>query len=228
MSVATAAAPAGVRAVNPYGFRIAHRRLAWMFRISAVLNVALCGAVIFLASAFMALFPLTRVELALVKTDSADNQLVRIEPLSRDVNGYDILLENKVRWYVQNLLEIDSASQGVRMQATRKLASSDFAAKFYRSQVETGAIDKALADGLTRTIKIADIDMLQRSGDQTTWSVDFVQRDAQGGVPLAEKKVRATVVVAAGQVNEVPLAERYENPLGVQVLDVSLKERFND
>ena len=107
---------ASVTRADPYAFEVAHRRLAWMFRISAGMNAGLFALLALAIGTIHGLVPLKTTEIALVRADPEENRLYRIEPLSRTVEGFDLVLEDKARRYVRQLLEIDPITQTKRFR----------------------------------------------------------------------------------------------------------------
>lgn len=221
-----------LRRADPYAFAVAHRRLAWMFRASAMMNVALCGVVIMLGAAINELVPLQHLELGLVRIVPATDRiakvdpasLVRIEPITKDVPGYDLMMEAFVRRYVRILLEIDKISQTDRMQQAAGLSDRDFWKEFGKERFK--AIEKAMDSGLNRSVVVETADLVARRGGVSRYAVDFVQTDERKGEVVETKKLRAYIAVTA-QPNTVKKSERYENPAGFRVIDLALKERGN-
>lgn len=231
----TEATPVGhesVRRADPYAFEVAHRRLAWMFRASAMMNAGLFAVVIVLAAAISELVPLQHLQLglvrieprtdAMVKVDPAS--LVRIEPITKDVAGYDLMLESFVRRYVRLLLEIDKVSQTDRMQRAAMFSDGRFWADFGKERFK--AIEKALDSSLNRSIVVETADLVSRRGDISRYAVDFVQNDERKGEKVETKKLRAYLAVTA-RPQTVQKSEQFENPAGFRVIDLVLKERGN-
>jgi len=228
-------APTGhesVRRADPFAFEVAHRRLAWMFRVSAMMNVGLFAVVIVEASAIAELVPLQHLQLGLVRIEPSTDRtvkvdpasLVRIEPIAAGVEGYDLMLEAFVRRYVRLILEIDKVSQTDRMKRAAMFSEGKFWSQFGKERF--GAIEKALDSGLNRSIVVESADLISRRTGVSRYAVDFVQRDEREGKPVEAKKLRAYVAVAA-RPQTVEKSEQYENPAGFRVIDLALKERGN-
>lgn len=232
---ASEAPPVGhesVRRADPYAFEVAHRRLAWMFRISAMLNIGLFAVVVVEASAISHLVPLQHLQLGLVRIEPSTDRivkvdpasLVRIEPISKDVGGYDLMLESFVRQYVRLLLEIDKVSQTDRMQRAARFSDSKFWDEFGKERFKT--IEKALDGGLNRSVVVETADLVSRRGDVSRYAVDFVQTDERKGETIETKKLRAYLAVTA-RPQTIKKSEQFENPAGFRVIDLALKERGN-
>ena len=221
-----------VRRADPFAFEVAHRRLAWMFRASVMMNVGLFAVVIVEAAAISELVPLQHLQLGLVRIEPSTDRivkvdpasLVRIEPISKDVEGYDLMLESFVRRYVRILLEIDKVSQTDRMQQAAGFSDSAFWKKFGKERF--GAIEDALDSGLNRSVVVETADLVSRRGDISRYAVDFVQIDERKGEKVESKKLRAYLAVSP-RPQTVKKSEQFENPAGFRVIDLALKERGN-
>ncbi|EPY00234.1 VirB8/TrbF family protein [Magnetospirillum fulvum] len=220
-----------VRAADPYAFESAHRRLAWMFRISAMVNAGLCAVVIIEAAAISALVPVQKVQLGLVRIEPAGDRtvpvdpasLVRVLPITKETPGFDLLMESFVRRYVRVLLEIDSVSQADRMREANLHSDAAWWKQFASRHKE---IERAVETGLNRSIAVESADRISFKDGIGRYAVDFVQTDARDGKPVETRRLRAYVAVTA-RPHTVHPADKFENPLGLKVLDLALKERGN-
>lgn len=227
-AAAAAASPApdhaALASADPYAFRAAHRRLAWTLRLSAVANVVLVAAVIALASAIYALLPLRRTEVALPRADPADDRVYRVEPISRGVDGFDLLLEATARRYVKLLLEIDPVSQNDRFREAMSLTAPEFRGRFIRERIDSGELDAAIGSGLNRSVVVESADRIASRGDEFSFAVDFVQVDRRVGDVIDERPLRAYLSITT-RPHEVGEADRFTNPLGLRVTDLVLKSK---
>ncbi len=222
----------GLRAADPYAFEAAHRRLAWMFRLSTMTNVALAAVAVVEASAISTLVPLQKVQLGLVRIEARDDQtsrvdpasLVRVLPITKETPGFDLLMESFVRRYVRILLEIDAVSQGDRMREANLQSEPDWWKRFTGERVKE--IDRAIDGGLSRSIVVESADRISMRDGIGRYAVDFVQIDKRDGKIVETKRLRA-YLAATSRPHTVREAEKFENPLGLRVLDVALKERGN-
>ncbi len=211
---------------DPYAFRVSHRRLAWMLRLSAGMNIASMIALGLVISAFMSLLPLKEVRVALLRSDPADNRIYRVDAISQDVPGFELLLEQMSRRYVRNMLEIDSVTQSTRFKEAFIMTERDFYEQFRKDRIDTNAIQDAIDSGLTRSISVESVSLVDIFQDTWQYSVDFIQTDERKGEIVETKELRAYLKITT-RPNEVTESEKYENPLGIRVLDMVLKERAN-
>lgn len=219
---------ASEREADPYSFQVAHRRLAWLLRISAGTNIVLAACLTLTVNGLVELAPLIgQTKLALVRADSKDNRLFRIEPLSEDVDGFNLVLEDKARRYVRNILSIDRVTHGERMAEVMRMTDKRFWKEFEQKRIESGAIKKAIAEGTNRSITVESVSKVAAYLGTYKYAVDFIQTDERDGVLVEERKSRAYLNMTTRPQTDVPVEDKYENPLGIIVLDLVVKKRGN-
>ncbi|MEW5728050.1 MAG: VirB8/TrbF family protein [Pseudomonadota bacterium] len=222
----------GVRAADPYAFEAAHRRLAWQFRLSVMVIVALCAVVVIQASSVAELVPCQKVQMGLLRIEPRDDRavkvdpasLVRVLPITRDTPGFDLMMESFVRRYTRLLLEIDRVSQDDRMREANLYSDADWWKRFIRERKKE--IDDAIASGLNRSIVVESADRISMRDGIGRYAVDLVQIDSRDGKTVETKHLRAYVAVTS-RPHTVRESEKFENPLGLRVLDLAKKERGN-
>jgi type IV secretion system protein VirB8 len=210
--------------VDPYAYKVAHRRLAWLLRLSVGTNIALAASVVALVGGLTVLLPLKEVRPAFITLAGSEDQIVKIEPIEKTVAGFELLLEAMGRQYVKNLLEIDTATQVERWRAAFRMTGTDLTARFKRERIENGAIQKAIDSGLEREIIIQSASKAAVLRGVYTVVVDFIQVDRRHGEEVERKPLRAYLSMTTAP-QQVKGPEVYTNPLGVVVKDMSLKER---
>lgn len=215
---------AAVRRADPYAFSVAHRRLAWMLRLSVGLNIALAVAVVSAVNAIATLVPLKTTEIALLRTDPRDDRLYRVEPISPSVEGFGLLMESMARRYVRMLLEIDTITQTERFRSAFAMTDKAFYERFRGEWIDTKKVQDFLANGMTRTIHVESVDRVAAFGGTWKYAVDFIQRDRKGAQLIGERNNRAYLNMDL-RPHSVREEDKYENPLGITVIDLVLKEK---
>lgn len=215
---------ASVMRADPYSFQVAHRRLAWSFRASVVVNVFLAFTVNSMANVVSIAWPLKEVQLGLLRADPADDRVYRIEPIAKDVDGFNLLMEAAARRYVRNLLTIDTVTQTERFKEAFRMTDDVFYKRF--SEERFDKVEEAINSGLNRSIVIESVDRIENTDGTYKYAVDFVQVDELKGEVIERRKLRAYLNMTT-RPNQVSEADKYENPLGITVLDLVLKERGN-
>ncbi|WP_170959054.1 VirB8/TrbF family protein [Magnetospirillum sp. 15-1] len=220
------------RAADPYDFEAAHTRLAWMLRLAAMTNVGLIAVVIVLVSAISELVPLKEVQLGLIRIEPRSDHmervdpasLVRVLPVTKDTPGYELITEAFVRRYIRVLLEIDTASQDDRMREANLHSDAEWWKRFIRDRKRE--IDKGLEIGLNRSVNVETADLISERNGVRRYAVELTQTDERDGKRIDRRNLRAYVVIAPRPQSVRP-SEKFENPSGLRVLDVSLKDRGN-
>jgi type IV secretion system protein VirB8 len=221
---ASAAPHASAVAADPYSYRTAHRRLAWLFRLSVMTNVGLIAAVVVLANAVAALVPLKTTEVALVRGYEPDDKLYQIEPISEDVDGFDLYLESMARRYVRLVLEIDPVTETNRRREAARMTDRDFWKDLRRARIDTEERAAALEDGLVRRIHVETASRLASFEDDYKLAVDFIQVDKRRGKEVGRKALRAYLSMTTRPQSVGP-EDRFSNPLGITVLQMTLREK---
>lgn len=211
---------------DPFAFQSMHKRLAWLLRLSTMTNVALGIVVIFLISLVLAMMPLKEVRVALLRVDEADNRLYRVEPISQKVAGFDLLMEQRAKRYVKLLLEIDAITQTDRFQEAFLYTEDDFYNRFQKERVQSSEIQNAINAGLERTILVETADLVSKRNNISRYAVDFVQVDKVKGKETTRQNLRAFLAMTT-KPYQVRETEKYDNPLGIRIIDMTLKERGN-
>ncbi len=210
------------RHADPYAYQAAHRRLAWILRLSVGTNVVLAASLIASIGAFSALLPLKEIRPAFIRLNGAQDQIITVEPLEKTAPGFELLLESNAQRYVRLLLEIDTATQSTRFREAFAMTASDLYQRF--EDTRRKEIERLLADGYQREIRVESASKVAEQDGVWTYAVDFIQVDSRHGVQLSEKPLRAYLtMITAPQL--VKPADVYNNPLGVIVTDIALKEK---
>jgi type IV secretion system protein VirB8 len=157
-----------------------------------------------------------------VKVDPASQ--VRVIPVTKDTPGFDIMVESFVRRYTRQLLEIDAVSQDDRMQQANAASDAKFWERFMGERAKE--IRAAIDSGLERSVVVESASKLSERDGVQRWMVAFEQVDSRKGDTPTRKKLHAYYAVTSRPA-VVRESERFENPLGLRVLDVALKERGN-
>ena len=68
---------ANILQADPFAYKTAHRRMAWLLRLSVGTNVALAICVVARIQALVSLVPLKQTEIALLRADPGDDRGAR-------------------------------------------------------------------------------------------------------------------------------------------------------
>ncbi len=214
-------------ALNPFTNQSVFNRAMLVLKLSLGLNCMLIVAIIFLIISILNLFPLKKVEVALVEIIPSSNQLVTIKPLNPQIPGFQILLETISKKFIINLLSIDEISQKARFDEAYAMMDFKPLKEFKSNRIDTKAIENFLKDGLVRNIIVESCDPIEGlSNNLYKFSCEFIQRDTKNNSQeiKSQKKLRAYIAFTLRE-KEVKIDEKYNNPLGVFVLEFAVKER---
>ncbi|KZL20426.1 VirB8 protein [Pseudovibrio axinellae] len=219
------APPAQRKAVldaDPFAYKAAHRRMVTLFRISAGLNVVLGVCLALSLQAIAVVLPLKTTEIALLRVDPADERIYRVEPISVEVDGFELMLEKMARRYVAQILAVDQISQSSRFREVATYSDQDFYRQFLKEN--EGRIDEAIEDGLNRSITVESANQVDAYDGVYQYAVDFIQTDRIGRTKPEQSRLRAYVEMTT-RPQEVTSVERFENPLGIRILKLAVQER---
>ncbi len=213
--------------LNPFANQSEFNRVMMFAKLSLGFNVGMVITIIFLLIVLMQLFPLKRVEVALVELNPASNQIVTIKPLNPKIPGFQVLLETISKKFIINLLSIDAISQRARFIEAFSMMDSKPISEFNKNRIENKAIEKFLAEGLVRNIIVESCDPIEGlTNNVYKYSCEFIQRDTKTNSQelKSEKQLRAYIAFTLRE-NEVKINDKYNNPLGLFVIEFSIKER---
>ena len=213
---------AGVIDADPFAYKTAHRRLAWLLRLSTATNVVLCMALTVSMQAFSTILPLKETQVALLRADPSDDRIYRVEPISVDVDGFELMLEKFARRYVRQVLTIDGVTQNTRFKEVKTFSDPDFFNDYLKSHKPT--IQKAIEDGLNRSITIRGAYQVDKYDGVFLYVVEFTQTDRIVRERPRIRNLRAFIEITP-RPHDVAKAERFENPFGLRVLALSVKEQ---
>ena len=207
---------------DPFAYQSAHRRMVALFKISAGLNVILGVGLVIALQAIAVVLPLKTTEIALLRVDPNDDRIYAVEPISVEVDGFELMLEKIARRYVALLLSVDPITQNKRFEEVRRYSDSTYFNAFLKDN--ESRIKQAIEDGLNRSITIESANKVDAYEGVFQYSVDFIQTDALGTRDREQVKLRAYLEMTT-RPEQVSAAERFENPLGIRILDLVVKER---
>ena len=210
------------RDADPFSFQIVHLRLAWLFRLSVVMNVVLLITLTISMMGYFTLLPLKEVRLALLRDYADEDRIYTIEPLEQTIKGINVYMEQRAARFVKYLLEIDETTQKIRFAEVIPFMNKDFRKTWFEKHQDR--IQDSLDDRLEREIIIESTHMDEQRPGEWLISVDFKEIDRRDGKILSEDFLRAYVNLTLEE-NTVSTDELYSNPLGIVILSMVVKTR---
>lgn len=211
---------------DPYKSEVAHRRLAWLLRISVFVSVSSACVAVAAIDTINNLAESFEPKIALLRVYEKDDKLYRVEPIEEDVEGFDILMEAKAKRYVRLMLEIDDVTQTERFKEAFRMTDTAYYKRFKKDRIDSGAIKDFMDAGGIRSITVESIDSIENEQGVFKYAVDYTQTDRFPGQKPEVKPARAYLTMTT-RPHEVREVDKYENPLGITVLDMALKEKAN-
>ncbi|MCV0423980.1 MAG: hypothetical protein K5905_00770 [Roseibium sp.] len=213
---------ANILKADPFAYKTAHRRMAWLLRLSVGTNIALAVCVVAALQALVTLVPLKETEIALLRADPNDDRIYRVEPISMQVDGFELMLEKLARRYVRQILTIDDTTQNTRFKEVRTYSDPEFFNSYVKSN--KSVIENGIEDGLNRSITVKGAYQVDDYDGVYLYVVEFLQTDKIGREKPKRRHLRAFLEMTP-RPHDVSATERFENPLGIRVLGMSIKEQ---
>ena len=212
-------------ASDPFSFQAAHRRLAWMLRMSAGMNIAQLASMVVLVSVIAEMVPLKEKVPFWIIPANEDVVRFQIKPVVEDVNAFDVELEGKARRYVKARLEIDPVTQKERMQEISRMTERSEWQNFHDEWIKSGKIADAIKDGLDREIIIESSNKVASLTGDYKFAIDFTRIDRRDGRQIGEPVHLRAYLSMVTSPKTVTLENKYINPFGVTVTDMILRTR---
>jgi type IV secretory pathway component VirB8 len=198
------------------------RRYLWTTRVFAIgfyLSVILNIILVF--TIFNVMLPLKRVEPFLVTFSQKDDQVVHIQPLNVRVNGIDVLIEAMGREFVRVREEIltDQEEMQRRWVTYLKTRMPDEDYRAFLNRVDA-PFQELVEKGISRKVEIDRV--IRRSANHLEVYYKTLDQDRSGRTLLTSSWVARIRIGFENQ--QVPDAEKYNNPLGFMVYDYSVSQ----
>jgi len=213
-----------VMEADPYRWEVSHRRLIFLFRVSVGANIVFLATLVSQNETMQTMAESYEPKIALVREMEKSDKLYRIEPFSEEMDGFDNFIEGKAKRYVRLMLEIDNITQTERFNEAFRMTDMEYYKRFRKDRIDSGAIRSFLDEKGVRSITVESIERLDTKDDVYKYVVDFIQTDTFPGKKPDIKEARAYLSLTM-RPQEVTQADKYENPFGVTVLDMALKEK---
>ncbi len=192
-----------------------HRRESRVIRFFAIYATASTMLNVVLGSAILQMLPLEKVDPLLLTTSDRSNQIVKVEPLQRNMQGFEIMTEVLCKEYVElrNTIVQDGKVMSKRFGPNGDMAKRS-SPKVYEDFVKEmrNVIAEADKRHITRNVRIL-ADPIKV--DDNFYQVEFETIDIENGVETRQAWIASMVVDFLPQ--KVTLTDRFMNPLGFTV-----------
>lgn len=222
------AQPAGK--AEPHDTGHAYRVQMWTTRILAVVATVEGLAIAALTLTVTQLFSLKEVVPMFVTTAESKAQIVRVEPFTVGMHGFDLLSETMTRRYVELREPIDLQTEVRRWQEVANLSSPEvfnlFKAVMGRENKDS-PFERMKAERLTRAVNIKAVSLVYpptQAEPSAIYRVEFETVDARLSQEI-ERRVWVASIAVEFQPREVRYEDRYMNPIGYTVVGYSVARK---
>lgn len=208
-----------MKIINKY---LAEKQLLEYVKILSFTNVVTLIAIFSLVAVIYSLLPLKEIHPYLVQVKDRSEQVVKIEPIDKNVNGFTVLTEALVRQYVIMRETIDLSSENTRWNQLAFFHSEDLD-MFFREFMSLENKDSPLVlfseRRLARKIEILSSINFHPSASNV-WQIEWIATDycAKRGDDI-NKQIFVSTVTVDFVTNNVILSDRLVNPTGFRVVN---------
>lgn len=206
----------------------AYRSYQQITRVLLAVCLLLSGISVVLTCFLVNLFPLKEVKPMLVTFSEQQNQVVRIEPLAKDLQGTDVLLEKLACRYVELRETFDGVTENARLQELMHMSAPELWEAYGALIAEENPQSpfKAFQQShVTRSVKIKSCFCLAPAAPDT-YRIEWESLDTQEGQE-GERKEWVTTLAITLDPREVRFEDKYINPIGFTVIHYAVAKKEN-
>jgi type IV secretion system protein VirB8 len=196
----------------------AYRAAQKVARLTTVISVVLGIICLSLIGLVIAIFPLKEVQPMLITVKEKGEQIVRIEPIEKNVQAIEQLKETLARQYVMLRETFDLQSEKERWKQLTLMSSDKLAAEF-QSQMSPNTADspfkKRMQEGTTRSVRVLSSASLAPSASNI-FQVEWVSEDRHQGQVVGTAHWLSTLTVSLEE-RSFDYEDQYINPIGFTV-----------
>ncbi len=196
----------------------AYRAARQVARLTTIISVALAAAVIALVVLLMAMFPLKQVQPMLVTIKDNGEQVVRIEPIDKNVKALEQLKETLARQYVQLRETFDLQTEPNRWRQMSLMSSEELSHDFQElmnPNTASSPFKKRAEEKTTRSVRILSSASLAPSAPDI-YQVEWVSEDWHKGQMIGREQWLTTMTVSLEE-RAFEYEDQYINPIGFTV-----------
>ncbi|AIL13627.1 hypothetical protein IM40_11215 (plasmid) [Candidatus Paracaedimonas acanthamoebae] len=195
-------------------------------RLSTICAVVLGLAVIALVCLIIVLLPLKEVQPMLVTLKDKGEQVVRIEPITRNEKATILLMETLSRQYVTLRETIDLQTEELRWKQLSLMTGAQLNDEFMslmKPENQDSPFKKRQEELVTREIQILSSTSLAPSAPNI-YQVEWISRDRHKGQVIGQGHWVSTLTVSL-EPQAVSIEDQYINPIGFTVTHYTLAQK---
>ena len=203
----------------------AFRSYQHLSRVLLMAVIALSLGNIGLMGMFLVLFPLKEIQPMFLNVTDKANQIVKVEPIEKTVQGFDLLQEKLARHYVVLRETFDLITEEQRYHEIEKFSSNELWNAFWvlmNPERSDSPIRKRQEKKITRSVLIHSCASLAPEAPNT-FQVEWESVDLQEGQETARGRWVSTLAVEL-QPTETSFTDQYLNPIGFKVVRYSVQK----
>jgi type IV secretory pathway component VirB8 len=215
---------------EPHDTGHAYRVALWTSRVLAVVAAAEALAILGLAVLITGLFPLKEVVPMFVTTGDSKDRVVKVQPFTVGMHGFDLLSETMGRRYVELRETIDLQSEVRRWQEVAQLSSPDvfneFRAFMGRDN-KNSPFERMKAERITRTVNVRAINLIYPptpAEPSAVYQIEWESVDHRLSQEI-ERRVWVSSLSVQFESREVRYEDRYMNPVGYTVVGYTVAKK---
>jgi len=181
---------------------------------------------IILTCCLVALFPLKEIRPMMVSFSDKQNQVVRIEPLMRDVQGLNLMVEKLLMRYVDLRETIDGITESKRFQEVSNMTSPGLWDEFWglmKTDNPKSPLRAFSTSRMTRSVHVERCLSLAATAPNT-YRIEWVSVDSRQGQEVSRQNWITTIAVKFEE-KEVRYEDQYINPLGLTVTHYTIAKK---
>jgi len=203
----------------------AYRSYQHLSRVLLMAVIALSLGNIGLMGMFLVLFPLKEIQPMFLNVTDKANQIVKIEPIERSIQGFQLLQEKLARHYVILRETFDLITEAQRYKELEKFSSSELWEAFWslmNPEHTDSPIRKRQDKKITRSVVIQSCVSLAPEAPQT-FQIEWESIDLQDGQETGRGQWISTLSVDF-EPQETSFEDQYLNPIGFKVVRYSIQK----
>lgn len=185
------------------------------------------GSVLIVQTCFLInLYPLKEIQPMILSLTDKENQVVRVEPIERNVQGIQLMTEKLLMRYVELRESVDGITESKRFQEIYNMTDGPLWASFMelmKPENSHSPLQEFRKKELVRSARITRCISLHASAPNT-FRVEWESIDLRHGQEVDRNQWVTTIVVRFDK-REVKYEDQYINPLGLIVVDYTISKK---
>lgn len=204
----------------------AYRSYQHITRVLFSLNVLQGLMNIILVCLVVNLFPLKEIQPMIVSFSDQKNQVVRIEPIAKNVKGIQLITEKLAKRYVELRETFDFVTDNARLAELKHLSSSVLFNAYWdliKPENPKSPREIFIKNNLTRSVHIKNCLSLAPNAPNT-YRIEWESIDYRDGQEVERKQWISTLALRFEE-RDVRYEDQYINPIGLTVTNYAISKK---